>query len=113
MNRRKGKGHGSADFPTILNPIHHAEHASDDNFELHENVAYVTTTHNEQSTKGCCKMEEEMEKKSEEKKVSVNGNTIELTPVSPHLPFRQYLLEKEVQCISAVIIRNNILYIET
>ena len=94
MKRRKGKGHGSVNFPAALNPIH----ASDDNLncEVQENVAYVTTTEYKQATKGCCETEEEEEKKSKEKNVSVNGNHIELKPVVPQLPFRQYLQEKEV-----------------
>ena len=99
MNRRKGKGRGSAEYPAIVNPIHRAERAPDDNFgcEFQDNVAYVTTTHNDNSPKGCGAMKEE-EEKSEENNMSANGNIIELKPVPPQLPFRQYLLEKEVQC---------------
>lgn len=86
-------------------PLKHT--APDDNFncELEENVAYVTA-HNKLFSEACFEIEEE-EKKEEEKKeegeeeceensTSVNGKIIDLDPVSPKLPCRQYLKEKEV-----------------
>ena len=74
------------------------------NCELQENVAYVTAHHNKQWSEGCFEMEEEEEEEKgdnedegcEEKNMSANGEAIELEPVSPKVPCRQYLKEEEV-----------------
>ena len=84
MSRRKGKAH-----------IHVASE-NDYNCELQENVAYATTPYNKQLSEGCCEIKDEEEEKREEKNTFENGDAIELEPASPQVPFRQYLLEKEV-----------------
>ena len=83
MSRKKGKDHDAS--------------YGDYNCELQENVAYVTAAHTKQWSEACCEMEEEEEEKGcEENNMSINGKATELEPVSPQVPCRQYLQEKEV-----------------
>ena len=85
VSRKKGKDHDASD--------------GNYNCELRENVAYVTAAHTQQWSEACCEMEEEEEKEKEgceENNMCVNGKAIELEPVSPQVPCRQYLQEKEV-----------------
>ena len=77
--------------------------APDDDFncELEDNVAYVTA-HNKLFSEACFEVEEEEEKEEEkdgceESSMSVDDKITDLDPVSPKLPCRQYLQEKEVQ----------------
>ena len=82
VSRKKGKDHAASD--------------TNHNCEIQENVAYVTAAQTKQWSEACSKMEEKKEERYEEKNMSDNGKAIELEPVSPQVPCRQYLQEKEV-----------------
>ena len=75
------------------------------NCELEENVAYVTA-HNKLFSEAFFEAEEEEKKEEgkeeecEENSKSGDGKVIDLDPVSPALPCRQYLKEKEVRTYS-------------